>query len=68
MTEEEAGERACPMAMPVVRPSQFGGYPCCLGSRCMAWVWEPREEGREREGFCGMMPQYPGYDEEESDD
>ena len=37
LTEEEAGERLCPLA----RTFSKRDTPRCMGERCILWRWEP---------------------------
>jgi hypothetical protein len=68
MTEEEAKTKACPMSMSMSgSPSPNVMAMACLGSGCMAWIWEPKDGDKPRGGFCGMMPQYPGFMEDDDD-
>ena len=72
MTEEAAKQRWCPLVR--FKSAETGSGPAfnrqrvssdmddvnCIGSRCMAWIWENRRpsnatSGEQFKGYCGAF-------------
>jgi hypothetical protein len=52
-TQDEAGQRYCPLSM-------AGDRTFCFGSGCMAFVWLPdQRDARIARGYCGIANRAP---------
>lgn len=66
MTEAEAREKWCPMARVTSMTHGSSGVnrgtagrddvrdTRCLASGCALWTWVGKEQGKERQGRCGL--------------
>ena len=58
MKQEEADKKWCPFVRlniefaPTGSFNRDGGDCCCIGSDCMAWVWDCRDTDH---GHCGLV-------------
>jgi hypothetical protein len=63
MNINEARAKTCPIAMGIRQSKATDTDRLCMGSYCMAWVWdwdfEPMDGAvvSKTEGHCGMMPE-----------